>query len=123
MEGDLNSKFQHCNGGVEGDLNSKFPPKYKIQNTKSFVRDCSFVSAITRKSMVSEISVLSERNLFRIESIFRFPIMSPFLLVNLMLFKLVKASSFSFDSLETGLVRVLISFSEREFTELQLLIR
>ena len=74
-------------------------------------------------SMLFEISVLSERNLFRIELIFRYPIMSPFLLVNLMLFKLVKASSFSFDSLETGLVRVIVSFSQREFTELQLLMR
>ena len=83
----------------------------------------SFVSAITRMSILSEISVLSERNLFRIELIFRYPITSPFLLVSVMLFKLVNASSFSFYSLETGLILVLIAFSEREFTELQLLIR
>ena len=72
--------------------------------------------------MLPEISVFSERNLFRIELIFRYPIMSPFLLASLMLFKLVKASSFSFDSLEAGLA-VFISFSERGFTELQLVIQ
>ena len=58
----------------------------------------SFVSAITRISMFSEIIVFSEMILFLSELILRYPIMSSFLLVNLMLFRLRNASLCSFVS-------------------------